>query len=70
MCQDIIGYSHKGIFLNKELTVFHNDGQAINVGVNDKADIGLTLPHEITDSGQVLRNGFGCVAKVTSRIAE
>ena len=70
MGQHIVGHRHQRVLLDKELTVLHHDGQAVYIGVNDKAHIGKALTHEITDSRQVLRYWLGRVAKVARRVTE
>ncbi len=66
----IVGNGNQRVFLHKELAILHHDGQAVHVGVYDKAHIGLALAHKVADGGEVLGNGLGSVPEIAARVAE
>ncbi len=64
MREHIVGNGDKGVFLDKEFAILHDNGKPVHIGVDDKAHICPTLAHQVADGGQILGNGLRRVAKV------
>ena len=69
MTQDIVSYADERIFLAEHLAVLTNDRQAVHIRINDEAYIRLTGFEQVADLGQVLRQGFRIMGKLTIRRA-
>ena len=67
MLQNIICYTDQCIFFAVHASVFADDGQTINVGVNYKSYIILAGLHQVHDVAQVLFQRFGVVLEVAGR---
>ena len=65
--KDIVGNSHKGVFLTVHLSFLVNECQSIHIGVNNESYIVTTFGHETHDIAQVLLQRFGVVLEVTCR---
>ena len=70
MREHIVGNRHKGVFLNKEFAIFHNDCQTVDIGVNHKSHISLAFLHQRRDGCKVGRYWFGSVTKLAGWVAE
>ena len=69
MGEHIVGHSHQRVFLDKELPVLHHHGQAVHIGIDDKAHVDAALAHALGNGGEVGRDGLRRVAKVARRLA-
>ena len=67
--QHIVGHSHKRVFLDKHLAVFHHDGETVHVGVDHETHIGAALFHERCDLSEIFGNRLGGVGETSVGLA-
>ena len=68
--QDVVGHRDECIFFAVHRAVFAEEGEAVNVGVNDEGNVVLAFLHQSLDVGQVLLEGFGVMLEVAGRFGE
>ena len=67
--KDIVGYADQRVFLTKHLTVFADESQTVNVGVDYDAQVETALSHLVHDALQVLLQWLGVVGKLSGALA-
>ena len=69
MLQDEIGHRDQSVLLAKQLTVFLDEDQTVDVRVDDHAEVASLLLDITADVGEVLRQRLRRVGKLTRRLA-
>ena len=64
MLEHIVSDGDEGILLDEHFAILHNDGEAIDIGIDHETDIGNGLAHTLGDLTEVLRDRFGSVSKL------
>jgi hypothetical protein len=67
--QYVVRYRNQRVFFTKELTVFADKDQAINVGINDDSKVALRFRNKGADLVEVLAQGFWIVRKMPRGLA-
>ncbi len=62
--EDIVGHGDESVFFNEHSSVFHDDGETVDVGVDDKTYIGASLAHQVGDLGEVFGYRLGVWANL------
>ncbi len=69
MLEHVVGAAHQRIFLAEHIAILADDGQAVNVGIDHEAYIGLLHLHFARNLGQVLWNRLWSVGELAVRCA-
>ena len=69
MAQHVVGNSHQRILLDKHLAILHDKCQAIDIGVNNNAEVGTLAADNLRDLGEVLGEWLRVVGKLARRLA-
>ena len=67
--KDVVGHGDEGVFLAEHGTVFADEGQAVNVGIYDDAEVEGAFAHAAHDALEILFEGLGIVGEVAVGLA-
>ena len=67
--QNIVGYTHKSVFLTEHAAVLADKGKAIDIRVNNNSEIISTRLHLVHNTGEILFERFGIMRKIACRIS-
>ena len=68
MLQYIIGYSNECVFLAEHRTVFTYHGQAVNIRIDNKGYVMVSLTHEVTDIRKMLFQRLRIMREIACRL--
>ena len=69
MLQQVVGYRNQRVFFAKELTVFADKDQAVDVGIDDDSQVALRFRNKGADLVEVLAQWFRIVRKMPRGLA-
>ena len=67
--QHIVGHADQRVFLAEHLAGLADQCQAVDVGVDDDAQVAVVLAHAVADLREVLRDGFGVMGEMARGLA-
>lgn len=67
--KDVVGHGDEGVFLAEHSAVFADEGQAVNVGIYDDAEVEGAFTHAAHDALEILFEGLGIVGEVAVGLA-
>lgn len=62
--EDIVGDAYDGVLLAKHGAIFADEGETVDIGVDNDAEVGLLLDDEGRDVGEVLWQRLGIVGEI------
>ena len=69
MLEHVVGNADEGVFLAEHVAGFADESEAVDVGVDDDAEVAVVLAHAVGDLREVLRYGLGVVGEVAGGVA-
>lgn len=69
MAQDIVGNGDESVFLAEHAAVFHDYGEAVDIGVDNEGHVGHACGHQFGNAGEVFGDRLGSVGKFAGRLA-